>query len=46
MRMPNSPRSARMQVPQGDGTYRLFGSKALITYGEHDYAKRDNGVCL
>jgi acyl-CoA dehydrogenase len=23
-------------VPQGDGTYRLFGTKIFITYGEHD----------
>ena len=25
-------------VPQGDGTYRLFGQKIYITYGEHDLA--------
>src|SRR5512138_459281 len=24
-------------VPQGDGTYKLYGSKIFITYGEHDY---------
>jgi len=24
-------------VPQKDGTYRLFGQKIFITYGEHDY---------
>jgi acyl-CoA dehydrogenase len=23
-------------VPQGDGTYRIFGTKIFITYGEHD----------
>ena len=23
-------------VPQGDGTYKLFGTKIFITYGEHD----------
>jgi len=31
-------------VPQGDGTYRLFGQKIYITYGEHDMA--DNIVHL
>ena len=31
-------------VPQGDGTYRLFGQKIYITYGEHDLA--DNIVHL
>ncbi len=25
--------------PQPDGTYRLFGTKILITYGEHDYTE-------
>ncbi len=25
-------------TPQGDGTYRLFGQKIFITYGEHDMA--------
>jgi acyl-CoA dehydrogenase len=25
-------------VPQGDGTYRLFGTKIFITYGEHELA--------
>jgi 3-(methylthio)propanoyl-CoA dehydrogenase len=30
--------------PQGDGTYRLFGTKIFITYGEHDMA--DNIVHL
>src|SRR5687767_7213101 len=25
--------------PQGDGTYRLFGQKIFITYGEHDLAE-------
>jgi butyryl-CoA dehydrogenase len=31
-------------VPQPDGTYRLFGQKIFITYGEHDLA--DNIVHL
>ena len=31
-------------VPQGDGTYKLYGSKIFITYGEHDYT--DNIVHL
>ena len=26
-------------VPQGDGTYRLFGQKIFITFGEHDYTE-------
>jgi len=26
-------------VPQGDGTYRVFGQKIFITYGEHDMAE-------
>jgi 3-(methylsulfanyl)propanoyl-CoA dehydrogenase len=30
--------------PQGDGSYRLFGNKIFITYGEHDYT--DNIVHL
>ncbi|WP_423196371.1 Acyl-CoA dehydrogenase [Cupriavidus sp. H19C3] len=25
--------------PQGDGTFRLFGTKIFITYGEHDMAQ-------
>jgi 3-(methylthio)propanoyl-CoA dehydrogenase len=25
--------------PQADGTYRIFGTKIFITYGEHDMAK-------
>ncbi|MGC8507920.1 MAG: acyl-CoA dehydrogenase [Thiomonas sp.] len=25
--------------PQGDGTYRIFGQKIYITYGEHDMAE-------
>ncbi|MBI5785886.1 MAG: acyl-CoA dehydrogenase [Rhodocyclales bacterium] len=25
--------------PQGDGTYRIFGQKIFITYGEHDMAE-------
>ncbi|MEO3692842.1 acyl-CoA dehydrogenase [Roseateles paludis] len=25
--------------PQGDGTYKLFGTKIFITYGEHDLAE-------
>ncbi len=24
-------------VPQGDGTYKLYGNKIFITFGEHDY---------
>jgi 3-(methylthio)propanoyl-CoA dehydrogenase len=31
-------------VPQGDGSYRLFGQKIFITFGEHDLA--DNIVHL
>ena len=31
-------------VPQGDGTFRVFGQKIFITYGEHDMA--DNIVHL
>ncbi len=31
-------------VPQGDGSYKLYGSKIFITYGEHDYT--DNIVHL
>jgi acyl-CoA dehydrogenase len=31
-------------VAQGDGTYRLFGQKIFITYGEHDYT--DNIIHL
>ena len=30
--------------PMGDGTYRIFGQKIFITYGEHDFA--DNIVHL
>ena len=26
-------------VPQGDGSYKLYGSKIFITYGEHDYTE-------
>jgi alkylation response protein AidB-like acyl-CoA dehydrogenase len=26
-------------VPQGDGTYRIFGQKIFITYGDHDLAE-------
>ncbi|AYM75073.1 acyl-CoA dehydrogenase [Janthinobacterium agaricidamnosum] len=26
-------------VPQDDGTYKVFGTKIFITYGEHDMAK-------
>jgi alkylation response protein AidB-like acyl-CoA dehydrogenase len=26
-------------VPQGDGTYRVFGQKIYITFGEHDYTE-------
>ena len=25
--------------PQGDGSYRIFGTKIFITYGEHDMAE-------
>src|SRR6202162_2283695 len=31
-------------VPQPDGSYRLFGQKIFITYGEHDYT--DNIIHL
>ena len=31
-------------VPQGDGTYKIFGQKIFITYGEHDMT--DNIVHL
>jgi acyl-CoA dehydrogenase len=31
-------------VPQPDGTYKIFGQKIFITYGEHDYT--DNIVHL
>src|SRR5579864_2342643 len=31
-------------VPQEDGTYKLFGQKIFITYGEHDYT--DNIIHL
>ncbi len=31
-------------VPQGDGTYKVFGTKIFITYGEHDLA--DNIIHL
>ena len=31
-------------VPQGDGSYKLYGQKIFITYGEHDYT--DNIVHL
>jgi alkylation response protein AidB-like acyl-CoA dehydrogenase len=26
-------------VPQGDGSYRIFGNKIFITYGDHDMAE-------
>jgi len=26
-------------IPEGDGTYKIFGTKIYITYGEHDMAK-------
>jgi len=26
-------------VPEGNGTYKIFGTKIFITYGEHDMAK-------
>ena len=25
--------------PQADGTYKIFGTKIFITYGEHDMAE-------
>ncbi|MFY0614604.1 MAG: acyl-CoA dehydrogenase, partial [Hyphomicrobiaceae bacterium] len=25
--------------PQGDGTYKLFGTKTFITYGDHDFSE-------
>jgi len=31
-------------VPQGDGTYKVFGQKIFITFGEHDYT--DNIIHL
>jgi alkylation response protein AidB-like acyl-CoA dehydrogenase len=31
-------------VPQGDGSYKVYGNKIFITYGEHDYT--DNIVHL
>src|SRR5213078_5374108 len=31
-------------VPLADGTYKLFGQKIFITYGEHDYT--DNIIHL
>ena len=31
-------------VPQGDGTYKLFGQKIFITFGEHDFT--DNIIHL
>ena len=31
-------------VPQADGTYKLYGQKIFITYGEHDYT--DNIIHL
>lgn len=30
---------ATRAVPQADGTYRLFGQKIFITYGDHDMAE-------
>jgi alkylation response protein AidB-like acyl-CoA dehydrogenase len=32
------PRCARAE-PQADGTYKIFGTKIFITYGEHDMAE-------
>ena len=26
-------------VPQSDGTYRIFGQKIFITFGDHDMAE-------
>ena len=31
-------------MPQADGSYRIFGNKIFITYGDHDYT--DNIVHL
>ena len=31
-----SARSRRARVKQADGTYRIFGTKIFITYGDHD----------
>src|SRR5947199_10323602 len=27
-------------VPQGDGSFKLYGQKIFITYGEHDYTEK------
>jgi alkylation response protein AidB-like acyl-CoA dehydrogenase len=32
-------------VPQGDGTYKIFGTKIFITYGEHDMAETSSTWC-
>jgi alkylation response protein AidB-like acyl-CoA dehydrogenase len=33
-------------VPQGDGTYKLFGQKIFITFGEHDFTDNIITSCL
>ncbi|MGZ5200586.1 MAG: acyl-CoA dehydrogenase [Telluria sp.] len=33
-------------VPQGDGTYKVFGTKIFITYGEHDMAENITHLVL
>jgi alkylation response protein AidB-like acyl-CoA dehydrogenase len=32
-------RGPHAAVPQGDGTFKLYGQKIFITYGEHDYTE-------
>jgi alkylation response protein AidB-like acyl-CoA dehydrogenase len=31
--------------PQADGTYRIFGTKIFITWGEHDMARTSSTWC-
>ena len=33
-------------VLEGDGTYKIFGTKIYITYGEHDMAKNISHLVL
>ncbi len=33
-------------VPEGDGTFKIFGTKIYITYGEHDRAKNISHLVL
>ncbi|MBI3526147.1 MAG: acyl-CoA dehydrogenase [Betaproteobacteria bacterium] len=33
-------------VPQGDGTYKIFGQKIFITYGDHDMAENTAHLVL